>query len=125
MAEPVGILSGSCLCGAISFTHRTPEKLVRCNCAACRRYGALWAHGDLPDIEITETGPAIRFAQPDGDGDLFFVSCATCGVTSHWEAVDRDTTRRAVNAALCRAEDIAKLPLRHFDGADTWTFLDD
>ena len=119
-----GPITGACLCGAIHFVHRAPEKLVRCNCAACRRYGTLWAHGDLPDIEIAETGPAIRFRRPDGDGDLAFVSCATCGVTTHWEAVDPNSTRRAVNAALCDPATVAHLPVRRFDGADTWRFLD-
>lgn len=117
-------LTGSCLCGAVTFTHAAPEKLVRCNCAACRRYCTLWAHGDLPDIEIVKGGPVIRFARTDGDGDLYFVSCATCGVTTHWESVDPDNTRRAVNAALCDPAHTAQLTLRHFDGADTWAFLD-
>lgn len=112
------------MCGAISFTHTAPEKLVRCNCEACRRTGALWAHGDLPDIEITENGPAIRYARTDGDGDLYFVTCATCGVTTHWESTDPASTRRAVNGALADLDAIKSLPLRHFDGADTWTFTD-
>lgn len=117
-------LFGSCLCGAISFTHAAPERLVRCNCAACRRYGTLWAHGDLPDIEIIENGPALRFARTDADGDLYFVSCATCGVTTHWESSDPNSTRRAVNGALCDLDTIKHLPLFHFDGADTWAFID-
>ncbi len=118
------MIEGSCLCGAISFRHAAPEILVACNCTACRRYRTLWAHGDLPDIEITENGPAIRYARTDGDGDLLFVSCATCGVTTHWEAADPDSTRRAVNAALCDPEQRDGLRIRQFDGADTWTFLD-
>ncbi len=117
-------LHATCLCGAVTITHYAPEKLVRCNCKACRRYGALWAHGDLPDIEITETGPMIRYRRTDGDGDLAFVSCGSCGATTHWESVDPASTRRAMNAALCDDSQLAQLPLRHFDGADTWTFLD-
>ena len=118
------MIRGGCLCGAIQFVHKAPEKLVSCNCGACRRYRALWAHGDLPDIEITETGPAIRFRRTDGDGDLAFVSCATCGVTTHWEAVDPASTRRAVNAALCPPDDVKHLQRRRFDGADSWSFID-
>lgn len=117
-------LSGHCLCGAISFVHRRPAVLVRCNCAACRRYGTLWAHGDMPDIEIQEDGPALRYRRTDGDGDLAFVSCGVCGVTTHWESIDPQSTRRAVNAALCPQDQIADLRIRHFDGADSWTFFD-
>ena len=117
-------LIGKCLCGAVSVSHAAPEKLVSCNCAACRRYRALWAHGEVPDIKIIENGPTTRYSRPDGDGDLAFVSCATCGVTTHWEATDPDNPRRAINAALCNPDDIKSLPVRHFDGADTWTFFD-
>ena len=117
-------IHGKCLCGAIRFSHDAPDKLVRCNCAACRRYGTLWAHGDLPDITISEDGPAIRYRRTDGDGDLAFVSCATCGVTTHWESIDPDGTRRAVNAALCDPATLVDLPIRNFDGAETWRFVD-
>ena len=77
----------------------------------------------MPYIEVTEIGPAIRYARKDGDGDLLFVSCATCGVTTHWEASDPASTRRAVNAALCDPDTIRHLSVRHFDGAQTWTYL--
>jgi hypothetical protein len=30
----------------------------------------------------------------------------------------------AVNMALCDAAAIRQIPVRRFDGADTWTFLD-
>ena len=118
------MIEGQCLCGAVRFRHDAPQRLVICNCSACRRYGAIWAHGEVPDITIVETGTAIRYARADGDGDLRFVSCATCGVITHWEAVDPANRRRAVNAALCDPNTLTDLPVRHFDGADTWTFLD-
>lgn len=121
-------LTGTCLCGAISYTHASPEKLVRCNCSSCRRYGALWAHGPLTAIEITTNGPTIRYTRGDKDFDhgLAFVSCATCGVTTHWEPVkpQSGTPYMAVNGALADPAAQAALPLRHFDGADTWAFLD-
>lgn len=116
-------LSGTCLCGAVSFTHSAPDKLVRCNCAACRRYGALWAHGTLSAINIATNGPTTRYVRSDSDGDITFVSCATCGVTTHWEPTQEGDTM-AVNAALAEPEAIAELRIRHFDGADTWAFLD-
>lgn len=121
-------LTGSCLCGAVSFTHAAPEKLVRCNCAACRRYGALWAHGPLTAITISISGPTTRFTRGDSDCDhgLAFVSCATCGVTTHWEPVKPQdgTPYMAVNGALADPAAQDALPLRHFDGADSWMFLD-
>ncbi len=119
-------ITGTCLCGAITFTHAAPEKLVRCNCSACRRFGALWAHGPLTDIKITAGGPTTRYTRTDSDGDITFVSCATCGVTTHWEpAKPQDgTPYMTVNGALADPASTTDLPIRHFDGADTWTFLD-
>jgi len=75
---------------------------------------------------VRENGPTIRFIRPDGDGDLAFVSCATCGVTTHWEpARSQDgPAYMAVNGALADPASTKDLPIRHFDGADTWTFLD-
>lgn len=119
-------LAGQCLCGAISVSHSAPEILVRCNCSACRRYGAVWAHGPLDTIAVTQSGPVIRYVRDDSDGDIAFVSCATCGVTTHWEPADPTTgpQKMAMNAALCPAKQTSSLRLRHFDGADTWCFLD-
>lgn len=119
--------SGTCLCGAISFSYAArPAHLTRCNCTACRKLNPLWAHGRTDIITIEENGPAIRYVRPDGDGDLAFVSCATCGCTTHWEPVagKYDQDRRAVNMALVDPAQIADLPVRHFDGADSWAFLD-
>ncbi|WP_281983726.1 GFA family protein [Thalassorhabdomicrobium marinisediminis] len=124
------ILTGGCLCGAVTFTHAAPKKLVRCNCAACRRYGALWAHGPLDAIRIRANGPLIRYTRADldgpEDGGLVFVSCATCGVTTHWEPAtpQGDAPYMAVNGALAEPDVQAALPLRHFDGADSWSFTD-
>lgn len=116
-------ITGTCLCGAISFSHTAPEKLVRCNCSACRRFGTLWAHGPLDAITLHINGPTIRYIREDSDGDLTFVSCATCGVTTHWEPTTRGTYM-AVNGALANPEAVRDLPVCHFDGADTWAFLD-
>jgi hypothetical protein len=124
MTHPM--ISGTCLCGAVSFTHAAPEKLVRCNCAACRRYGTLWAHGPLDTIAITANGPTTRYVRTDSDGDLAFVSCATCGITTHWEPTSPQNgpAYMAVNAALCDPTSTANLRIRHFDGADTFEYLD-
>ncbi len=124
MAHPQ--ISGTCLCGAVSVTHSAPEKLVSCNCSACRRYRALWAHGGMDQTTVRATGPVTRYTRPDGDGDLIFVSCATCGVTTHWEPKDPEAedAYMAINAALCDPAQLEALPVRRFDGADSWTFLD-
>ncbi|AGI73165.1 hypothetical protein OA238_c31680 [Octadecabacter arcticus 238] len=99
---------------------------MRCNCAACRRYGTLWAHGPLDTIAITANGPTTRYVRPDSDGDLAFVSCATWGVTTNWEPTtpQNGPAYMAVNAALCDPATTTDLRIRHFDGADAFAFLD-
>jgi len=117
---------GSCLCGDVSFHHTAPEKLMRCNCSACRRYGTLWAHGSIDDIEVKLKGRLTSFTRPDSNGDIAFNSCQRCGVTTHWSPAGQNSESQvmAVNASLCAPEDIADLQIRNFDGAKTWTFID-
>jgi hypothetical protein len=69
-------------------------------------------------ISITNS-PTTRYIRADSDGDLAFVSCATCGVTTTGNPRRRRTVQpyMAVNAALCGTT--ANLLIRH-DGADTF-----
>jgi len=85
---------------------------------------ALWAHGPEGVIKIIQ-GKDATLAYVWGDKGLAFHSCKTCGCTTHWQGLEPESPRNmAVNAALSDPQDIAELPLRHFDGADTWQFLD-
>ena len=60
-----------------------------------------------------------------GDETLAFVSCKACGCTTHWESLDQETSpRMAVNCAMAEPADIAGLRIRHFDGAESWRYLD-
>lgn len=52
-------------------------------------------------------------------------TCNTCGCTPYWLGLNPETnTRMAVNFRLCEPADTADIPVRRFDGADTWQFLD-
>lgn len=118
------MILGSCHCGAVQwrFPHR-PEKLTSCNCSYCRRVSGLWAYAHPDEVELSyAAGSVIRYAQ--GDRTLAFVSCATCGCTTHWEPLDTDAERMAVNFNMAGEDARAGIPVRHFDGADTWQYLD-
>lgn len=125
MSEQQLEMTGTCHCGAVRWTYQgRPERLVACNCSICRRLRALWAHGPEGVIQIT-AGADATLAYVWGDEGLAFHTCKTCGCTTHWQGLKGESPRNmAVNAALCDPQDIADLPLRHFDGADTWRFLD-
>lgn len=119
------MIRGSCHCGAVTFElAETPEWLTACNCSICRRIGSLWAHAERGRITLTGAADAT-LAYAWGDRTLAFHTCKTCGCTTHWEPLDsQPTSRMAVNCRMSDPADIAGLRVRHFDGADSWSFLD-
>ncbi len=119
------MMNGTCHCGVVHFKfHGHPTRLVVCNCSICSRLRPLWAYGRGGVIEITK-GVDQTMAYVWGDKSLAFHSCKTCGCTAHWKGLSSGNPQNmAVNMALCVPSEIREIPLRHFDGADTWTFLD-
>ena len=118
------MISGSCHCGAIQFElHAEPEWLTVCNCSLCRRVGGKWAAADAADVVITAADGALN-AYIQGDRTLANQSCRRCGCTTHYVLTDPDETRMKVNLAMADPAAIAHIPIRHFDGADTWAYLD-
>ncbi len=118
-------IKGNCHCGAVEFElDARPEWMTDCNCSICRRIGALWVHSAIDTITITAPpGATIRYIQ--GDRLLAVHSCRTCGCTTHWENLQKDETdHMAVNFRMVDPEITQPLRVRHFDGADSWKFLD-
>jgi len=116
------IITGRCVCGDVRFKITRPEKVTSCNCAACRRYAALWAYAPPATAQIIAAeGATIAYAR--GERSLAFHSCATCGATTHWASLIDEKV--AVNLRLADDPSVLEgIPVRHFDGADTWRFLD-
>jgi len=117
------MLEGSCLCGAVRWQFDgVPESATACNCSACRRYGALWAYG-YEGENIQVSGATKKFVRGDSLG---FHSCAECGCIAYWrglEANQEGRRRIAVNLRLTAPGPIEGVPIRHFDGFDTWEDL--
>jgi len=114
------MLEGTCLCGLVQWTLKdVPQSATACSCTACRRYGTLWAYG-WEGEDITLSGPTTAFIRGDS---LSFNFCATCGNVSHWYGfnVNEQGKRRvAVNLRLGDPGPIEDVPIRHFDGLETW-----
>jgi len=54
-----------------------------------------------------------------------FYHYINCGCITHFESVEKDPdSRLAVNARMLPPEEISDIPVRKFDGADTWKYLD-
>ena len=117
------MISGACHCGAVRFsleTHR--DFLTDCNCSVCRRHAALWLHCDREDVEL-DCPPEATREYVWGDRLLAFHSCNTCGCITHWSS-KQGTSHMAVNCRLAEPEQIAAMRIRHFDGAESWEYLD-
>ena len=117
------MIEGTCHCGAVSYVfEHVPKAATSCNCSICRRLAALWIYAPLDKVAVT--GPTRAYAY--GEKSLAFHSCQTCGCTTHWAPLilDQDPPYMAVNLRLAAPDVVARVPVRRFDGADTWEFLD-
>jgi hypothetical protein len=122
------MIEASCHCGAVRLEIATPpETVTDCNCSICRRLGVLWAYYAPHQVEIfAEPGATGAYIRGDGDGDLAFHHCRTCGCATHWSPLDgRDQGRMGVNARLMDPQVLAAARVRHLDGAVTWRYLDE
>jgi len=118
------IFKGTCHCGNVGFEliNHTPEFMLECNCSICRRLGSLWVHAEKHLINLNYSdGDTITYIH--GDKSLAFHSCKKCGCSTHWESLENNNTRVGLNFRMCDPQIIADFPIRRFDGADSWAFL--
>jgi hypothetical protein len=94
--------------------------VTSCNCSLCFRLGALWAY--FKSDEVTVEGETRAYAH--GERTLAVHRCAECGCVSHWSSLEAGSDRVAVNARLLPRPFVERLPVRRFDGADTFAYLD-
>lgn len=118
-------LSGACHCGAVRLTlPSVPDQATQCNCSLCRRVNGLWAYYIFGTVAV-EGHPEQTEAYVWGDRTLRTIRCKTCGVVTHWEPLDpQPGARHGVNLRNFEPEWVDTVAVRHFDGADTWKFLD-
>lgn len=118
------MLVGSCHCGALRWTFDgDPDSATACNCTICRRYGALWIYGWQGEI-VTVTGPSVVYIR---DTMIGFNFCPTCGCLAYYHVLKKDEQGRRQMAANRRMiedpDTVAHLPIRHFDGLDSFDAL--
>lgn len=118
-------VTATCHCGAVVLeVPDAPEKVTSCNCSICRRLGAIWSYYPPEQVKVSAASDALH-GYVQGDRTLTTWRCATCGCPTHWTAFDPALGRMAVNARLMPPEVLASAKIRRFDGAATWTFLDE
>ena len=118
------VIETRCHCGDVTVAiPNTPDKLTSCNCSSCFRIGALWSYYTLADVEISAPEGGVEYIW--GDCMMVIHSCSRCGCTTHYVAVEGGPEARVgVNMRMAPREITEAIPVRRFDGADTWTFID-
>ena len=98
--------------------------MTRCNCSICHRLGALWAYYDSDSVRIESSGkPVDSYAW--GDKTLTYHRCGICGCTTHYTSSGDDEGELiAINCRMAPSPEIDSIPVRRFDGLDSWQYLD-
>ena len=120
------LLQGSCHCGAVRLTlPRLPERVTACNCSLCRRIAGIWGYFDWGSVRVEALDDALA-EYIWGDRTLRTMRCCHCGCVTHWEPLDpADVSWHGVNLNMFPPEVLQQVRVRRFDGADTWTYLDE
>jgi len=117
------MLEGSCHCGAVSWRIDAPvESVTACNCTVCRRYGVLWAYGHA-DEDVHVMGETRAYVR---GREIGFHFCPTCGCVVSWRSLQPNAEgrrRAAVNIRLAEPDQVAHLPVDHFEGLKTFADL--
>ncbi|MGR3803585.1 GFA family protein [Marinibacterium profundimaris] len=81
-------LTGSCLCGACTFTAVPEATSGVCHCGMCRTWsgGMFIGVGCGDSLSFSDGAPVGVYASSDWGERLF---CATCGSTLAWRTTDR------------------------------------
>jgi len=119
------MLEGSCHCGAVRLTlPYPPEVATDCNCSLCRRIGGPTVYYEFGTVKI-EGHPECTSEYIWGDKTLRTIRCKTCGCVTHWEPLNPTPgAKHGVKLGNFDPRLIASVRVRHFDGADTWKFID-
>ena len=119
------MLNGACHCGKVRIeVPDRPETLILCNCSICRRYGALWAFYGQADMRL-DGHPEHTTGYVWGEKTINTFHCRHCGCVTHWEPLaHKDVPKFSVNMRNFDPADLGDVPLRRFDGADSWAYID-
>lgn len=119
------MIRGSCHCGAVVMeADSLPPTVTSCNCSICRRIAGLWAYYTRSQARLVAGHDAVA-AYAWNDRVIEFYHCRHCGCSTHYESVEKNPDSRfAINVRCLSPDELAPLKVRHFDGADTWKYLD-
>ncbi|XOV87987.1 MAG: GFA family protein [Pseudomonadota bacterium] len=123
MANASELNRATCHCGTVVMVlaHK-PTEVFECNCSICRRLGVLWAYYPCDHV-LFEKGSGKTKVYLWNHKIIEFHSCATCGCTTHWIAVDKNFRERmGINARLIDGLDRNNTALGHVDHGEIGSF---
>lgn len=120
------LLQGSCHCGAVKLAlPNVPTRATDCNCSICRRLGAIWGIFEWNTVEVRAAEEAL-VEYIWGEKTLRTMRCVHCGCATHWEPLSPDQIAwHGVNLRMFPPELLQMVRVRRFDGAESWTFMDE
>ncbi|AQS40313.1 hypothetical protein Sps_05244 [Shewanella psychrophila] len=122
----------SCHCGNVKITvAHSPEALTSCNCSTCNRYGSLWGYYTPNQVQLSfitdiagTSVPATK-AYRWGEEYIEFHHCQSCGCLTHYVTTDKvPDAKYGINFRMAPITKMKDIKVRHFDGADSWKYLD-
>lgn len=118
-------MKANCHCRNITIKlNRQIDLVTSCNCSICHRYGAIWAYFHPCEVMVKANNLATRTYR-HGDKLIDFHHCPSCGCTTHYTPTNLgNLDRMAVNLRMFDKAILDEVKIRKFDGADTWTFID-
>lgn len=122
----VTVIKGSCHCGNIFVTiERLPRSVTSCNCSVCYRLGAIWGYYHPEKVNIfSRTAPLAEYSW--GKEHMLFFHCARCGCVTHYETTEASGNNWVgINFRMMNASLITTIPVRYFDGATTYKYIDE
>jgi GNAT superfamily N-acetyltransferase len=121
-----GALTASCHCGAVKLgLPHGPDWVIDCNCSLCRRISGRWAYYREGTVTV-DAAPGSQQEYIWGDKSIRTMRCGHCGCVTHWEPLQAGVIGRwGVNTRNLEPQALEGVRTRRFDGADTWTYLDD
>ncbi|WP_119862720.1 GFA family protein [Pseudoalteromonas sp. MSK9-3] len=117
--------TAQCHCGNITVIFDAPvNALTSCNCSICHKLGALWGYTHPSNITVKAVAENTT-SYSHGDKYIEFHHCPRCGCTTHYTPTKIGNPQRmAVNFKMVSKKLINDVKIRHFDGADTWKFIE-
>ena len=118
--------TGSCLCGAVSFTVQGELKGPdACHCSQCRRWsGHVWASTDVPRAALTVAGEdQLRWFQSSPQVRRGF--CGTCGSVLFWDPPSRTSLAVAMGAFDSPTQTWLEAHIFTADKGDYYAIADD